>query len=216
MDRETRPVAVTEFHLLRQVHVALHRANPAHLRADDGNRLALDHGFKRDFFDAAGLGKLRAPRAAFGLGPESLADLAQFFRDAIPLQRLFGQQVIERGAFFHQAIALGLKLHLLQTPQGAQAHVEDRLDLHFREFAVAGTGRDVILFGHRTHEILTPVFAHQCGLGTFVVADDVDHAVKIEECDQEAFEHLQPVVDLSHAMTRAPQQHVLSMIKEGA
>jgi hypothetical protein len=50
MEEETRPVAFLELHRLGggEVDMAPHRPDPAALRHDHGDRLALDHRFERD------------------------------------------------------------------------------------------------------------------------------------------------------------------------
>ena len=70
----------------------------------------------------------RAP--ALRVLAEGLAHRAQLLGDPVPLQPLVGDQRREPGALGDQRVALGPDLHLLEPPQVAQPHVEDRLGLH--------------------------------------------------------------------------------------
>ncbi len=196
--------------------MALHRADPAHFRADHGDRLALDHRLGRQHFDLAAFGKGRSPSAQRGFLAKLRAHFAQLVGDAFPLARLGLQQVVEIGAFLEQRVAFAAQFHFLQPPQAAQAHVEDRLGLHFAEFALTRRGRPVIGFRARTLELAPPFLAHQRIARAVVIADDVDHPVEVQIGDDEAFQHLEPVVDLVQPVLAAALQDLTPVVEEGA
>ena len=189
------------------------------MRTDHGDRLALDHRFDRNIFGFGGLGQHGATCATGIAFAERLLGFAQLFRNAGPLKVFAGQQVFQTGALFHQAIPFGDQLHLFQTAQGPQAHVQDRFGLNLGQ---GHGGRrdhigrsDIIGLGRGAFVILRPVFAHQRGLGIVIVADDVDHAIKVQEGNDQTFQHLKAVVDLFHPVRRAAAQNIATEIKEG-
>ena len=59
-----------------------------------------------------------------------------------------------------------------------------------------------------------PVFGHQRILGRVVIADDVDHPVKVQERNQKAAQHLKPVVDFLHPVGGPAQQNLAAMVQE--
>ncbi len=113
------------------------------------------------------------------------------------------QQRLKRGAFLLQGAAFGGQFQLFQAAQRPQAHVQDRLGLHFGQPALPAGRRAIVLFGHRPWVRLCPILGHQGGLGVIVVADDVDHPVKVQESGEEALQHLQPGVDPFHPVAAA-------------
>ena len=153
-----RLIALAPFELgnLVEREVTLHRAYPAALRQDHGNRLLLDHRRPVD---------LARRRHFLDSGPPFVAELVldpgQILLQpgALPL-RTFDQPA-ELLAFLDQCVALAADLHLLELAQAAQAHVEDRLGLAVRQ-------RE---------------FGHQHRLGLILGADDRDHPVEVEEGD---------------------------------
>ena len=46
--------------------------------------------------------------------------------------------------------------------------------------------------------ILTPILGHQGGFGVVIVANDIDHPVKVQERDDEACQNFQTVVYFLH------------------
>ena len=148
--------------------------------------------------------------AALGAG-EGLA--AVFDRLRTPPERSVG--------FAIAVIALGAKLHLLQPPQRPQPHVEDRLRLHLAQprrlaFQSQPARRDIVPLARGPWPLHAPVLGHQRGLRLVVIADDVDHPVKIQEGRQKPLQHLQPMVDLLQPVARPPLQHVAAMVQKGA
>ena len=131
-------------------------------------------------------------------------------------RRLGAEQVLEIRAFFGQRLELAAEFHLLEPAQAAQPHVEDGVDLHLGEFPLPRRRGDVVIFGGGADEGARPVLAHQRGLGVVVVADDVDDAVEVEVGGDEAFQHLEPVVDLLHPVGRAADEHVAPVVEPGA
>ena len=213
---ETGLIAVLEFLFDPQIDMALHGPDPAHNRADHRDRLALDHGFQRHILDLARFGKKGTAAAQNGLFAELLADRLQLGADLLPLQPGAFQKVREPRPFDHQRVAFGKQFQLFQTPQRPQAHVQDGLCLHLGQFAFAGWGRDIVLFILGAPMCAAPGFAHQGGLGLGVIADDVDHPVQIEEGDDEAFKHLQPVIDLFDPVLGAAAQNDPAVVQKGA
>ena len=61
-----------------------------------------------------------------------------------------------------------------------------------------------------------PILVHQGGFGVVVVADDLDHPVKVQEGRDQALQHLKPVVDLVHPVPRAALQHLAPVVEESA
>ena len=219
VEDKARAVAIFELQLAGQIDVAGHRADPAHLRTDHGDWFALDHRFDRNLFGFGSFGQHGATCAARIAFAKRLFGFAQLFRDAGPLKVFAGQQVFQSGALFHQAIPFGDQLHLFETAQGPQAHVQDRFGLNLGQ---GHGGRrdhigwsDIVSLGGGALVVQRPVFAHQRGLGVVIVADDVDHAIKVQERNDQAFQHLKTVVDLFHPVRRAAAQYIAAEIKEG-
>jgi hypothetical protein len=86
VEGEAGAVAVLELELAVEGEVALHRADPAHLRADDGDGLALDHRLERHLGHLGGFGELREAGAARVVLAEGLLRLADLVGDARPLE----------------------------------------------------------------------------------------------------------------------------------
>src|SRR3546814_11287493 len=72
------------------------------------------------FRSALAKGRLRA---------ELLLQLLYLAGDGLPAQGFVIEQRLQLVAFLRQCLVLGLELHLLETAQAAQAHVEDRFRL---------------------------------------------------------------------------------------
>ena len=220
MEQEPAHVAILELDLRVQRDMALHRPDPAHLRADDGDRLAFDHRLDRHVFDLAGLGKQGAPRAKGRGFAELRLYGAQLLPDPLPLQPVRAQQVIQTGPFLEQGIIFPAQLDLFQLAQGPQPHVQNGFGLRLGQFAfgvlAARHGRHIILLGHGARMRHAPAFGDQRALGIGVIADDVDHAVQVQEGNDEAFKDLQPCIDLFQPVLAAPPQHVAPVIQKGA
>ncbi len=186
MKGEEGAVALLELGRIRarQIGMPLHRANPAALRQDDGDRFALDHRFKRNFARRRGFGDQRAARAQRGFRAIAVADLGQIALHPRALARVAGEQGLQLGLFLLQPVAFFFDLHFLKAPQRAQPHVEDRLGLSV---------------GQRE-------FGHHHRLGFILAADDGDDAVEVEIGDQIAVEQLDPVGNLREAMFRPAAQ----------
>ena len=142
-------VAVLELDLGVQRLMALHRADPAHFRQDHGDRLALDHRIHVDLGGLAGLADLGAALPARGGLAELAPRLAQLLRDAAPLRGRIGQHGDKPRPLLGQLAVLGAQLDFLKLAQGAQAHVQDRLDLRLgqredQELAVVPDGGEVV------------------------------------------------------------------------
>ena len=100
--------------------------------------------------------------------------------------------------FRQQVVAFAAQFHFLQPAQAAQAHVQDRLGLHVGQEGAAA-----------------PVLGDQGGFRLVLGADDLDHPVEVEEGDDIALQHLQPVRDLVQPMRGAAQQHGAAVVQEG-
>ena len=104
---------------------------------------------------------------------------------------LRGEQRLQLFPLLGQGVVLAPDLHLLELAQGAEPHIEDRLGLHLGELERLHQGR----------------------LRLILLADDFDDLVDVEIDDQEAVEHLEPVVDLAEAMLRAADQHLQAVVE---
>ena len=194
MQRLAGAVAVLELQFGVQRLVALQGADPAHLRQDHGHRLTLDHGLQ---VDHGHLGGLADRGAALTLGArlaEQVAHLLQLVRDARPLRGLAVQHRLKPLAFGQQGVAFGAQLDLLKLAQGAQAHVQDRLDLH----------------------VVQAELCHHHGLGLVLGPDDLDHAVQVQIGNQIAFQHLQARRDLVQTIGRTAHKNVAAVVQERA
>ena len=196
--------------------MAFHRPDPAHFRANDGHGFAFNHGFKRHILDLCGQCEIGASAAQIGVLSEFRLHIPQFGANALPLQFVRPQQVFQRGAFFQQLVPLAAQFHLFQPPQAAQPHVQDRFGLKFGQFPVAFRRGNIVLLGCGARERAAPNLAHQRGAGAFIIADNIDHAVKVQKGDDEAFQHFQPMVNLVQTVLAAAQQHLAPMVKECA
>ena len=194
MQRHEGAVAVLELDLCIERLMALHRADPAHFRQDHGDRLALDHRIHVDRGNLARLADFGAAQAAGGGFAELAARLAQFFGDAGPLRAVIGQHGLQGGALGGQVFVLAAQFHFFKAAQGAQAHVQDRLDLHIGQLE----------------------FGDHHRLGIVLIADDLDHAVEVQEGNHIAFQHLEPGGDLFQPVVRASHQHLAPVVEEGA
>ncbi len=100
-------------------------------------------------------------------------------------------ELLERLALGAQLLVLPLDLDFFEFAQVAQPHVEDGVGLHVGELEGL----------------------HQDGLGLILVADDLDDLVEVEVGDEIAAQHHEPMLDLTEAELRAPQQHLTAMGK---
>ena len=106
--------------------LAFHRADPALLRHDDGQRLALDHRLGEIGDDDVGRGfETGAPPAELGVGAEFLFDVADFDRDHLPLLLFAGEQRLDRRFFLAELILFLAQRHFLEAAQAAEARVEN-------------------------------------------------------------------------------------------
>ena len=168
-----------------KVDMPLHRADPAALRQDDGDRLALDHRLQRDIACRRRFLDTRPPRAQRRIRAVAIADLLQVALHPPLLLGGIGEQPFQLGPLLVELVALAADFELLQPPQTAQPHVEDRLGLPVGQAEF------------RDHHLL----------GLVLGADDLDHPIEVEIRDQVAIEQLDPVGDLAEAMPRAPVEH---------
>ena len=116
-------ITIFELELTGQINVARHGADPAHFRADDSDRLFLDHSFKRYILDFARLSKERTARAAFVVFAKGFLGKLELIGNGGPLEAFTFEQVFKACALFHEFISLGDKLHLFEFAQRAQPHV---------------------------------------------------------------------------------------------
>ena len=128
MQPELQPVAFLEAQFGIIGGMAPHRADPALVRQDHGDRLALDERLAGDFNHRRRRTEFGPPRAQ-RTRSELLARLLQFVGDAVPAQRLVLQQRLDVLALLRQRLVLLADLHLLEPAQRAQPHVQDRLGL---------------------------------------------------------------------------------------
>ena len=168
------------------------RADPAFVRYDDSDRLALDQRLlDRGLVVLGRLGKAGAALAERRLAAECSRTSLICGGDLLPLLVLGADERVECFALGAQLLVLLADLHLLELAQVAQPHVEDGVGLHVGELE----GR------------------HQHGLGLVLVADDLDDLVEVQIGDDEATEHLEPMIDLLEPEARAPQQHLAAMVE---
>ena len=173
--------------------MALHGADPALLRHDHRDRLALDHGLGE--VDLRGV---RAPlRSSCGAcrarsrgrkpcGPRGSPRRPS---STAPSRSRAGSRSC---AFsLRQLLLLALELHLLEPAQRAQPRVEDGVGLHLGELEEA----------------------HQLLLRLVLLADDLDDPVEVEIDDEEAAEDFEAPVDGGEAVARAAQQHLAAMVE---
>lgn len=171
----------------------LHSANPAALRQDDGDRLALDHRLQRNVARRRGFLDRRSPRPQRRFRPVAVAHLLQVTLHPPLLLGRIGEQRLQLAALLVELVALAADLEFLQPAQAAQPHVQDRLRLPVGQAE----------FGD--HHLLRLVFG----------PDDLNHPVEVEIGDQIAFEQLDPVGDLAQPMPRASFQHHELMLDPG-
>ena len=105
MKNEGRTVAFLELVFRLEVLMALHRANPAILRTDDGDRLALHQNFRGVDIDIRRLGAIGTARVNLG---EHGLHIADFAGDALPLQGLVANQRGQLLLLGDQLLAFGL------------------------------------------------------------------------------------------------------------
>ena len=94
---------------------------------------------------------------------------------------------------FREFLELLLDRHLFQTRQLTQPGVEDEIGLDLGQAEV----RD------------------QDGLGLFLLANDADHLVDVEEDDAQAFQQVQPLLDPCDPPLRPAVQNLAAVIQEG-
>src|SRR3546814_5003614 len=91
--------------------MALHRANPAALRHDDGDRLALDHRLQRNVARRAGLLDQRAAFAQRSFRAVAVANLREIALQARALAGLAAAQLLQVAALLLQRVLLAAQLH---------------------------------------------------------------------------------------------------------
>ena len=199
-----------------------HCADPAHFRADDRHRLTLNHRLKRHVFHFAGHSKGRPACATGIIFAKCFTGGPQLFTYFCPLQARVRHQIIKIGTFLLQLIALAAQLHFFQAPQTAQAHVQNGFGLHVTQLFLTlfnltiGQGPNVVAFRHRARVIPCPFFKHQCSFRFVVIPNDINHTIQIQEGQNEAFEHFQPMINFGQTMRRAAHQNFLPVIQECA
>mmetsp|Transcript_2452 Transcript_2452/g.4152 ORF Transcript_2452/g.4152 Transcript_2452/m.4152 type:complete len:399 (-) Transcript_2452:1366-2562(-) len=140
MEDKSGTVTVFELQLTRQINVTGHSPNPAHLRANNGDRFPINHRLNWHLFNLSRLREHRTPRATFIVFPEGFLGLFQLLGNALPLQIDTAQKRNDSSAFFQKHIAFTNQFQLFQTSQTAQSHIENCLGLHLSELRLAGTG----------------------------------------------------------------------------
>ena len=193
-DDEFAAIALLVLELRSVGEMALDTPDPALLRTDHRNGLALDIGLERHLLDRGRRADLGAPLAECRLRAELGLERAQLLADPLPALAFVLEQRLELGALGRERLVLLPDRDLLEPAQGAQAHVEDRLDLRLRELEAP----------------------HHHRLRVVLLADDADHLVEIEVGDAEALEDLEALLDLAEAVPGAPHEHVLAVIEIGA
>src|SRR5215204_5582409 len=191
-ERDLEPVVALELDAGKIGDVALQGADPALLRHDDGDRLALDHRLGE--IDLGGVRRILEGGAAAPerrVRPEGLLHLADLPGDGLPLRGRRGEELLDLLLLLRQLLELALQLHLLELAQAAQPRVEDGVRLHL------GEAED----------------AHQLLLRLVLLADDLDDPVEVEIDDQEAAQDLEALVDRGEAVARAPDQHLAAMVE---
>ena len=136
-------VAFLEFQFGRIGDRALHRADPALVGQDDGDRLALDQRLAGDIHRRPARRPVRCGDRPAGPEPNFLRDVFQFDRDAVPAQRLVTVQQRARSpcAPWSGCRCSRADFHLLQPAQAAQPHVEDRVGLRVGQRRSAPSAR---------------------------------------------------------------------------
>src|SRR5260221_9680431 len=109
---ETRPVALLVFRLAGRPVMPLHRADPTLLRAQHGDRLALDQRLNGNQYRRRRLADLGAPFAERGGGAELLLGLANLPGDGLPLPLVLGEQAVELALLDLEPSQLLAQLHL--------------------------------------------------------------------------------------------------------
>src|SRR5690606_11858074 len=97
--------------------MALHRPDPAHPRADDGDRLARGQCLERNLLDIRRVLELGAAGATGRRSSETLAGFAQLGADAGPLQLFRPEERDEIGAFSLEPVAFRADLHFLELAE---------------------------------------------------------------------------------------------------
>ena len=146
---------------------------------------ALDVGRRRRLRERGAAASERRIRPVF------LAQLLDLPRHRLPLARLVGEQRLDLGLLLAKRVVLALQLHLLEPAQAAQPRIEDVVDLHLAQ--LEGFSQNL--------------------LWIVLLADDADDLVEVEEHDEHAGEHLEPVLDLAQTVARAAHQHVTAVIE---
>ena len=77
-------------------------------------------------------------------------------------------------------------------------------------------GCDIVGLGLRSRMRHGPIFAHQSCFRLFIIADDIDHPIKMCKGNDKAFQYFKTVVYLIHTVLAATQQNLAPMIKECA
>ena len=143
------------------------------LPLDQGGAGALDVGGGRR------VGERRPSPAERRVRSVRLAEVLDLRRDGLPLPGVVAKQRFDLGLLLHERVVLLAELHLLKPSQAAQPGVEHVVHLHIRQ-------RE---------------FGHQDVLWFVLLADDADHLVEVEEHDEHAGQHFQPMLDLPQSMT---------------
>ena len=179
-------IAFLVLELLVQRQVPLGPPHPALLRQDDGDRFLLDHRIHAEFHRGCGFRDRGPPTAEFGLGPVFLAQRTEIALQPRALARRAAKQLLQLLLLLEQVVLLAAQLHFLQLAQAAQPHVEDRFGLAVSEAE---------LFHHDRLRIV-------------LVADDLDHAVEVEEGGDVPFDQFQPPRDLFQPVPAAALEDV--------
>jgi hypothetical protein len=114
-ERGFEPVVALELDAGKVGDVALQGADPALLRHDHGDRLALDHRLGE--VDLGGVRRLLEGGAAAPerrVRPEGLLHLADLPGDGLPLRRRRGEKLLDLLLLLRQLFELALQLHLLE------------------------------------------------------------------------------------------------------
>ena len=191
-DSEARGVAFLVFLLGGRAIVPFDRADPALGRAQHGHRLALDQRLGGNFDGLRSRRKLGAAPAERRVAPELGGGPFDLLRDRSPLPLVARQQSAELRLLGRKPVELLADLDLLEPPQGAQPHVEDRVSLDFGQIPA------------RDH----------LGLRVVALADNADHLVEIDIDDDLAVEDLHAPGDRRKTMAARPLQHVAAMIEK--
>src|ERR1051326_7085882 len=192
--RKARPVAFLIFLVGEIDVVSLDGADPALLGTQHSDRLALDQGRDRDL-DRDGR---RADQSATPAERRIAAELGlrrlDLLGEQAPLPALAGEQFFQLGRFGAESVELFLDLDFFEAAQCAQAHVEDRLDLHLGQLP-------------------TP---HDLGLWVIRLADDLDDLVEVHINDNKTAQYLHAARHRGKTMPAAALQHLAAVIEKGA